>query len=63
MAQEGHIFTENQLVALEKKKEKQESIGETESYLGYLLSQDTYCVGTIKGVGRIYQKTVIDTYT
>ena len=25
-------------------------------------SQDTYYVGTIKGVGRIYQQTYIDTY-
>jgi hypothetical protein len=42
MAQEGHILTENQLVALEKKREKQESTGEIESHhLGYLLSQDT----------------------
>ena len=42
MAQGGHILTENQLVALEKKKEKQKYIGEIESYhLGYLLSQDS----------------------
>jgi transposase InsO family protein len=26
-------------------------------------AQDTYYVGTIKGVGRIYQQTFIDTYT
>ena len=26
-------------------------------------SQDTYYVGTIKGIGRIYQQTVIDTYS
>jgi len=30
---------------------------------GYLVAQDTYYVGTIKGVGRIYQQTVIDTYS
>lgn len=30
---------------------------------GYLIAQDTYYVGTIKGVGRIYQQTVIDTYS
>lgn len=64
MAQEGHLLTEAQLAALEKKKEKQESLGEIESHHpGYLLSQDTYYVGTIKGIGRIYQQTVIDTYT
>lgn len=27
---------------------------------GHLLCQDTYFVGTIKGVGKIYQQTVID---
>jgi hypothetical protein len=26
------------------------------------LRQDTFYVGTLKGVGRIYQQTVIDTY-
>ncbi|MCA9813562.1 MAG: transposase family protein, partial [Cyanobacteria bacterium HKST-UBA01] len=30
---------------------------------GYLGSQDTYYVGHIKGVGRIYQQTFIDTYS
>jgi hypothetical protein len=30
-------------------------------HLGYLGSQGTYYVGTIKGVGRIYQQTFIDT--
>jgi len=29
---------------------------------GYLGSQDTFYVGTMKGVGRIYQQTFIDTY-
>lgn len=31
-------------------------------YPGYLLSQDTFMVGTIKGVGRIYLQNVVDTY-
>ena len=30
---------------------------------GYLGAQDTYYVGNIKGVGRIYQQTFIDTYS
>jgi hypothetical protein len=30
---------------------------------GYLLSQDTFYVGYLKGVGRIYQQTVIDTHS
>ena len=29
----------------------------------FLLAQDTYYVGYIKGVGHIYQQTVIDTYS
>lgn len=64
VAQEGLILSEEQLKALEKKKEEDEARGEIETeHPGYLLGQDTYYVGTIKGVGRIYQQTVIDTYT
>lgn len=29
---------------------------------GYLLCQDTFEVGTIKGIGRIYMQVVVDTY-
>jgi len=37
--------------------------GEIETaHPGYLGSQDTFYVGTLKGVGRIYQQTFIDTY-
>lgn len=64
MAQEGIILTEAQLSALERKKEKKEACGEIETeHPGYLGAQDTYYVGNIKGVGRIYQQTFIDTYT
>ena len=64
MAQEKLIQTEAQLQALEKAKEEKELRGEIETeHPGYLLAQDTYYVGTIKGVGRIYQQTVIDTYS
>ena len=64
VAAEGLILTETQLQALEKKKEQQEAHGEIETeHPGYLGSQDTYYVGTIKGVGRIYQQTFIDTYS
>ena len=64
VAQDGLILTEAQLMALERKKEKREALGEIETeHPGYLGAQDTYYVGTIKGVGRIYQQTFIDTYS
>lgn len=64
VAQEGVILTEAQLIALERKKEKAEAFGEIETeHPGYLGAQDTYYVGNIKGVGRIYQQTFIDTYS
>lgn len=63
VAQEGIILTEKQLQAFERAKEREEACGEIESeHPGYLGSQDTYYVGTVKGVGRIYQQTFIDTY-
>ena len=37
--------------------------GEIESeHPGYLGAQDTFFIGTLKGVGRIYQQTFIDAY-
>jgi len=63
-AQEGLILTEEQLSALEKAKEQKEAHGEIETqHPGYLGAQDTYYVGTIKRIGRIYMQTFIDTYT
>ncbi|HPS50916.1 MAG TPA: IS481 family transposase [Bacteroidales bacterium] len=63
VAQEGMLLTEAQIIALERKKEKREAMGEIETeHPGYLGAQDTYYVGNIKGVGRIYQQTFIDTY-
>jgi len=63
-AQENYILTEAQLAALEKAKQEKEAHGEIETeHPGYLGAQDTFYVGTLKGVGRIYQQTFIDTYS
>lgn len=64
VAQDGLILTEDQVRALEKAKEEKQAHGEIETeHPGYLGAQDTYYVGNIKGVGRIYQQTFIDTYS
>ena len=64
VAQEGLILTEDQVRALEKAREEKEAHGEIETeHPGYLGAQDTYYVGNLKGVGRIYQQTFIDTYS
>jgi transposase InsO family protein len=63
VAQEGLVLTESQLAALEKARTEKEAHGEFESECpGYCGAQDTFYVGTMKGVGRIYQQTFIDTY-
>jgi transposase InsO family protein len=59
----GRVLTESQVRAMEKAKQEKQAHGEIETeHPGYLGAQDTYYVGTIKGVGRIYQQTFIDTY-
>lgn len=64
VAEEGIVLTEAQVAALEKKQDDDLAHGEIETaHPGYLGSQDTFYVGTIKGVGRIYQQTFVDTYS
>jgi integrase len=63
VANDGIVLTEAQVQALEKKKLDDEAWGEIDTaHPGYLGSQDTFYVGTMKGVGRIYQQTYVDTY-
>ena len=64
VANEGIILSDEQIAALERKKQDDEACGEIEAiHPGYLGSQDTFYVGNLKGVGRIYQQTFIDTYS
>jgi transposase InsO family protein len=64
VAETGGVLTEAQVSALEKKQDDDIAHGEIETaHPGYLGSQDTFYVGTIKGVGRIYQQTFVDTYS
>ena len=59
VVEDGGILTEAHVQALEKKKLH----GRIETaHSGYLGSQDTFYIGTLKGVGRVYQQTYIDTY-
>lgn len=64
VAAEGLMLTESQVAAMERKKDDDEACGEIETaHPGYLGSQDTYSVGTFKGIDRVYQQTFVDTYS
>jgi hypothetical protein len=54
IAQDGGVLTEAQVAALEKAKLEKEAHGEFQSECpGYCGAQDTFYVGTLKGVGRV----------
>lgn len=64
VSEEGIVLSDAQISAIEKKKHDDEACGEIETaHPGYLGSQDTFYVGNLKGVGRIYQQTFVDTYS
>ena len=61
-AELGGVLTEAQMRLLRKARGR---LVDPEQHIeaphpGHLLCQDTYFVGTIKGVGKIYQQTVLD---
>ena len=63
-AENTGVLTESQVQALEDAREQKEAHGEVESHHpGFLLAQDTCYIGYIKGIGRLYQQTAIDTYS
>jgi len=63
-AENTHILTEDQVAALERVKEDREAHGEVESpHPNFLVAQDTCYIGYIKGIGKIYQQTGIDTHS
>ena len=63
-AEEKNILSESQVQALEAAKEEKEAHGEIETFHpGFLFGQDTFYVGWIKGIGKIYQQTGIDSFT
>jgi len=63
-AETSNILTESQVQALEQAKQEQEAHGEVDSpHPGFLVAQDTCYVGYIKGIGKIYQQTGIDTHS
>jgi hypothetical protein len=56
------ILTDSQVAAREKAKAEKDGHSEFESECpGYCGAQDAFYVGPMKGVGRIYQQTFIDT--
>jgi hypothetical protein len=63
-AQASHLLTAAQLAAWEKAKGEKEAQGEVERECpGSCGAQDTFSVGTLKGVGRIYPQPCIATYS
>ena len=63
MGEDTEVLTESQGQALEAAKEEKEACGEVESpHPAFLVAQDTYYVGTTKGIGRINQQAGIDTH-
>jgi len=62
-AAQGGILTERQIRLLQKHRGRTDPEQHVEApYPGYLLCQDTYFIGTIKGIGKIYMQSVVDAH-
>ncbi len=62
--QEELSLPEGRIIVPEQAQDRREVHSGIETgHPGYLGSQDTFYVGTLKGVGRVYQQTCIDTYS
>lgn len=59
---EDFELTETQIRLLEKANPEFKERNVESHYSGYLLCQDTFYVGRLKGVGRVYLQAVVDTY-
>jgi len=59
----GFKLSEEQIRLLEKHNPEFAERHVETLYPGYLLCQDTFYVGTLKGVGRLYMQAVVDTYS
>jgi transposase len=62
-AGKGFTLTEEQIRLLEKHNPEYAERHIETLHPGYLLCQDTFYVGTLKGVGRLYMQAVVDTYS
>jgi transposase InsO family protein len=60
----GGVLTDRQIRLLHKHRSRTADPEQhvDAPYPGYLLCQDTYFVGTIKGVGKIYMQSVVDAH-
>jgi len=62
LIEDGFDLTEEQIKLLEKSNPEFAERHVESDYPGYLLCQDTFYVGRLKGVGRLYLQAVVDTY-
>ena len=64
LEQGGPVLTDNQIRLLRLHRGRTQDPEEhiESSHPGYLLCQDTYFVGVIKGVGKIYMQSVVDAF-